>query len=320
MAGELVIEARGVCKSFGRVAAVRGLDLSVQRGEIFGLIGPDGAGKSTVVRILATVASADRGEVRVLGMDVRRMSVRVRRRVGYVTQNFSLYPDLTAYENLEFFAALFEVPRHERARRAQEVLELVGLAPFGDRRAGAFSGGMKRKLSLACALVHEPELLLLDEPTTGVDPASRRELWDILAQLHLRGVTIVLTTPYLDEAERCSRVALIYKGRVVICGPPAQVKEQATGRPLEFRPVTPQDGRLALRAAQEALAQLPGVAEVLPLGDVIRVYGRDGLVLEAAVRAALEEKGIVAERLRWAAPRLEEAFISLIRQAEGERE
>src|SRR5581483_1004973 len=213
---DLAIETSGLTRRFGHSTAVDGLDLQVAAGELLALVGPDGAGKTTTLRLLCGILTPSAGTARVFGLDVARQPDLVRQRVGYAAQSFSLYPDLTVAENLAFFARVYGVAPADERRRTRELLSFSNLEQARDRQAGLLSGGMKQKLALACALIQEPDLLLLDEPTTGVDPVSRRELWRILAALHARGKTIVLSTPYMDEAERCARVALLDAGRLVV--------------------------------------------------------------------------------------------------------
>lgn len=218
------IETAGIVKRFGAVEALSGVDLVVERGELFGLIGPDGGGKSTLLRVLATLIPADSGKVVIEGLDAGRDYREIRSLVGYMPSRFSLYPDLTVEENLKLFAALFRVPAGDNYSLAGGILE--HLLPFRKRRAAALSGGMKQKLALCCALVHEPSVLLLDEPTTGVDPVSRDELWRILGRLKRRGVAIVVSTPYMDEARLCDRVALVMQGRFLDAGTPGEIVER----------------------------------------------------------------------------------------------
>jgi len=219
-----LIEVRGLGKDFKKTPALRNLELAVEPAEIFGLIGPDGAGKTTFLRILAGVLSATRGDVRVCGVDVIRNPDAVKDRIGVVPQNFSLYPDLTVDENLNFFRRMYVIPEPDFIQRRERLLKVTRLGPFLTRRAGQLSGGMQKKLMLVTCLLHTPELLLLDEPTTGVDPVSRRELWDFLYDLYGQGVTIVLSTPYMDEAERCSRVGLLYQGELLRVSGPEAIK------------------------------------------------------------------------------------------------
>lgn len=212
------LSARGVVRRFGDVVALDGLSLEIGRGELYGLVGPDGAGKTTLIRAFAGLLDVDGGEVRVLGEDPAKGGVR--ERVGLMPQQFSLYRDLSVAENLKFFSRLNALPRAEHRRRTERLLGITRLAPFVDRRADALSGGMYKKLALACALLHEPEVLLLDEPTNGVDPVSRRELWELLHEFVHGGMTVLISTPYMDEAERCHRVGLAYRGRILVEGSP----------------------------------------------------------------------------------------------------
>ncbi len=313
------IVAEGLVKRFGSRTAVAGLDLSIAPGEIYGLIGPDGAGKTTTLRMLATVARPDSGAVRVLGLDAARSAAAIRQRIGYMSQQLSLYSDLSVLENLEFHADIFAVRGALRRERINSLLEFARLTEFKDRWAGRLSGGMKRKLGLACSLVHRPEVLFLDEPTTGVDPVSRREFWDILSELHLEGVTIVVTTPYMDEAERCSRVGLIYRGRLISEGTPAGIKATREGELVELRPVGEGSASAVLRRAEAVLAGVRGVSEVQTYGDLLRLYVDDAARRMPELEEALRPLGITPEGLRRARPRMEEAFISLIqRQAAAE--
>ncbi|MSR84806.1 MAG: ABC transporter ATP-binding protein [Candidatus Latescibacteria bacterium] len=211
-------------KRYGRVEAVRGVSLAVEKGELFGLIGPDGAGKTTLIRMICTLLEADEGQVVVLGMDVMRERAVIRARLGYMPQRFSLYADLSVEQNLRFFADLFEVPSHQQEERLARLYAFSRLEPFKKRKAGALSGGMKQKLALSCALIHTPELLVLDEPTFGVDPVSRQEFWEILGALHQEGVSILVSTAYMDEADLCQRVALMHHGQIAALGPPDQLR------------------------------------------------------------------------------------------------
>lgn len=242
-----VIRTRGLTKHFSPTLAVDGLDLDVQPGEIFGLVGPDGAGKTTTLRMLAGVIVPSSGSAEVLGLDIVRDAGRLRQRVGYVAQRFALYGDLTVAENMRFFANTYGVPRTERTAWAEEILGFSGLADFQGRLADNLSGGMKQKLALSCALIHRPEVLLLDEPTAGVDPVSRRDLWRILYRLQADGFSILMSTAYMDEAERCHRVGFMASGRLVAVGTPAELRD---GLPLTILEVlldqpTPADVRLA---------------------------------------------------------------------------
>ncbi len=304
---EYVIETRGLTKRFGNVTAVNGLDLTVRRGEIFGLLGPDGAGKTTTIRMLCAIMDPSEGTARVAGFDTVREPERIKERIGYMPQQFSLYGDLTVRENLIFFADIFGVGRREREERIERLLAFSRLGEFQDRRAAHLSGGMQKKLALACTLIHRPEIIFLDEPTTGVDPVSRREFWDILTELHLEGVTLFVSTPYMDEAERCSRVALMFEGRVIVCDAPERIKGLVEGDLLELRPDR-------LREAARLIETLPGVLEVQVYGDLLHVFVDSAPARAPSLRAALEQAGIGVRGLRQTRPRMEEAFISLIRR------
>jgi ABC-2 type transport system ATP-binding protein len=301
------IEMHGLTKQFKNVTAVSGLDLTVQHGEIFGLIGPDGAGKTTTIRMLCAIMDPTAGRATVAGFDTVAQPERIKRRIGYMPQQFSLYGDLTVDENITFFADVFQVDRGTRRQRKRALLEFARLTQFRDRRADHLSGGMQKKLALACTLIHQPEIIFLDEPTTGVDPVSRREFWDILTQLHLDGVTLFVSTPYMDEAERCSRVALMFQGDVVICDEPSHIKGLVEGELVELRPDQ-------LRRASRIIEQLSGVLEVQTYGDLLHVFVDDAQTRAPGIRISLREAGIAVRDLRQTRPRMEEAFISLIRR------
>lgn len=229
---ELAVQATSLTKKFADLTAVNGLNLEIKKGEIFGLVGPDGAGKTTTLRILSTAMEQTSGEAFVLGLNVKNQEESIRDKIGYMPQRFSLYGDLTVQENIDFFADIFEVPKgEERKKKAEFLLKFTGMLQFTDRRAAKLSGGMYKKLALACMLIHTPEVLFLDEPTLGVDPISRREFWRIL--YGLKDVTIIISTPYMDEAERCNRIALVREGKLLICDTPEEVKKRAGAKTLE---------------------------------------------------------------------------------------
>jgi ABC-2 type transport system ATP-binding protein len=290
---------------------VDSLDLSIQPGELFGLVGPDGAGKITILRLLAGLLDITSGTARVAGYDLARQPEAIKRQIGYMAQQFSLYGELSVLENLSFFAELYDVPVAELRGRTERLLAFAGLTEFQGRRAAHLSGGMQKKLALACTLIHRPEILLLDEPTTGVDPVSRREFWDILTDLHLEGTTIVVSTPYMDEADRCSRVGLMYAGRLVVCAEPQRIRDQIEGDLIELHP---DDWQAALALVET----LPGVLEVQTYGDLLHVFVDTAGRRLPEIEAALRERGIVCRSARRATARMEEAFISLIRRLEEE--
>jgi len=310
----MIIQAENLTRRFGLLVAVDSLCLNVAAGETFGLVGPDGAGKTTTLRLLAAVLRPSDGHARVAGFDTVRQAEAIRAQVGYMPQRFSLYGDLSVRENLEFFASIFGVGASKREDRIVSLLRFAGLSDFQGRRGAQLSGGMQKKLALACTLIHEPSVLFLDEPTTGVDPVSRREFWEILSELRLQGITIVVSTPYMDEAERCSRVGLMYQGRLIVCDAPDRIKEMVAGQLIELRPVAADDHERALRRAREIAAGLAGVLETQTYGDLLHVLVDDAAVRLPVIRDSLLAAGIVAEGIRQTRPRLEEAFISLVRR------
>jgi ABC-2 type transport system ATP-binding protein len=311
---EFVIITENLTKRFGDVVAVNNLNVQIKRGEIFGLVGPDGAGKTTTIRLLAAIMDPTEGRATVAGYDTVKEAEPIKGRIGYMAQQFSLYGDLTVQENLNFFADIFGVRGQERRERIARLLEFARLTEFTDRRAAHLSGGMKKKLALASSLIHRPEVLYLDEPTTGVDPVSRREFWDILSDLHIEGVTILVSTPYMDEAERCSRVGLLYQGQLVVCDVPDRIKSLIEGELIEVRPVAEERGAGLMRRAEKALVSLPGVLEVQTYGDLLHIFVDDAGQRMPRIREALAERSIRAEDLRQTRARMEEAFIWLIRR------
>lgn len=304
-----MIRIESVSRSFGAVRSVSGLSLEVGRGEIFGLVGPDGAGKTTTLRMLCGLMDPDEGRLEVAGVDVRRDPEGVKDRIGYMAQRFGLYGDLTVFENLAFYADLFDVTRAERDRISGELLEMTRMAQFRDRAAAKLSGGMKQKLALICTLLHRPEVLLLDEPTNGVDPLSRRDFWTILYRLAGDGMTILVSTAYLDEAERCRRVGLMHEGRLVRVDSPAALKD-------EFRPFCFAVEAADLRAARQHLRGQSGVLGAEPAGAALHLYLSPGGDANA-LAAGLEQAGLGPARLRGIEPALEDIFIALVKREEA---
>jgi ABC-2 type transport system ATP-binding protein len=292
-------------KRFNGATAVDGLSLQVAPGEIFGLIGPDGAGKTTTLRMLTTILDPSDGEAWVLGRHTVGEAEQIKPDIGYMSQRFGLYPDLTVMENLDFYADLYEVPQRGRDARIERLLAFSNLAPFRRRQAGNLSGGMKQKLGLACALVHTPQVLFLDEPTNGVDPVSRRDFWRILYQLLKEGVTIVVTTAYLDEADRCHRVGLLHQGRLVACDTPARLRDLMPGVLLEIRTSR---ARLAARLLRQQLADI----QVGLFGDRVHLVCSDPVAAEQAARALLQTAGVAVSTIRPIEPSLEDVFIAML--------
>jgi ABC-2 type transport system ATP-binding protein len=300
------ITTTNLTRSFGSVRAVAGLNLKVPGGQIFGLVGPDGAGKTTALRLLCGALRPDGGQAQVMGVDVVRDPEGVRRRIGYMPQRFSLYGDLTVRENIRFFAEVYGVPRAEHAALLERLLAFSRLGPFQHRRAEALSGGMKQKLALACALIHRPDALLLDEPTTGVDPVSRREFWDILREAVVRdGMTVLVSTPYMDEADRCHNVGFLREGALMAAGTPRELQALVPGVVLEVQ-ASP------YHAAQERLRALPGVHGVQVFGDRLHVIADEELP-EPAVRDRLAEAAVALHHMRRIHPTMEEVFMYLQR-------
>jgi drug efflux transport system ATP-binding protein len=305
------IAFHAVVKRYGAVEALAGLSLVVRTGEMFGLIGPDGAGKTTAIRLMCGLLHADAGEIRVLGLDPHADHRRLTERVGYLSQRFSLYGDLTIDENIAFFAEVHGV--RDYARRRDQLLSMTQLTPFRGRLADRLSGGMKQKLALACTLVHEPALILLDEPTTGVDPVSRREFWKLLSEFLAQGITILMSTPYLDEAERCTRVALVHEGRALAIDEPERLRTLIHGRMLELIGHG--------RAAADIVRRLPGVADAQVFGERIHVtLTGDEEALENGFVRALQTTPLAGTSTRRVQPSLEDVFIArLAAEKEGAR-
>ncbi len=302
------IDTNALSRSFGPLPAVRNVDLTVHEGEMFGIVGPDGAGKTTLIRLLCGILAPTSGTARVLGKDILTESDAVKREIGYLSQRFSLYGDLTIDENIEFFAEINGV--YDFKQRREELLAFTRLTPFRTRLAERLSGGMKQKLALACTLIHTPRMIFLDEPTTGVDPVSRRDFWKILQSLLGQGITIVMSTPYLDEAERCSRVALMNSGGLMRVAAPAELKAAMTGTVVEIACDRVRD---AFRILKE---QRPAI-EVQAFGDRIHVVLQDAATELPDVERLLAAAGVVASSRRTIAPSLENVFISLLTHTEG---
>jgi ABC-2 type transport system ATP-binding protein len=309
------IVADNLYKSFAEVHAVNGLSLTVQEGEIYGLVGPDGAGKTTTMRLICGGFNPDRGSVSIRGYDLAHHAEQARSQIGYLAQRFSLYGDLTVTENLHFFAQMHGLKASEWKPRAQEILQFVGLAEFADRMADQLSGGMKQKLGLATALVHRPKVLLLDEPTGGVDPVTRQDFWQLIIRLvSQEGVSVLVSTPYMDEAARCTRVGFMERGKMIVEGTPGQVSARLTGRMLEL--VGEPLDELRHVAAAEA-----DVEDVQVFGDRLHLRVKEGTAdrVMAELPAFLQSKGLKFNRIRPIAATLEDVFIELVEEAEDSR-
>ncbi|HUW35789.1 MAG TPA: ABC transporter ATP-binding protein [Rhodocyclaceae bacterium] len=303
---DAAIAVGGLSRRFGTLTALDRLSFSVAPGEIFGLVGPDGAGKTTAMRLCAGVMRPDEGSIVIDGVDVLAHPERAKRHVSYMPQRFALYEDLTVEENIRFFADLFEMPSELWRARAEAMLAASDMTRFKGRLAGQLSGGMKQKLGLTCSLVHAPRVLLLDEPTTGVDPISRREFWQILYGLRAEGVAMLISTAYLDEAERCDRLALLHRGKMMYCDTPAGLKARMPGAMIEVLSPEP-------RRVRELAQTLPGVRSVLLVGNGAHIHADDaGLLPQLA--AALAASGIAVTGVKAVAPTIEDLFVALLDQ------
>ena len=289
--------------------ALDAVDLQVEAGHLYGLVGPDGAGKTTLLRILSTVIVPTSGSARLAGFDVSKQPEKVRAQLGYMPQAFSLYPDLSVMENLRFYADMNGVPRGKQKVHIEELLEFARLTDFTSRRSENLSGGMRKKLALACSLIHEPEILLLDEPTTGVDPVSRRELWQLLAKVIERGVTVVVSTPYMDEAERCDVVSIIYQGRMLTTGAPVELERQMPFKLIEVKAKP----RGTLRKVAD---KTEGVIGWRAVGDRLRLSVTDPVEAQKRIESDLLKAGAEISILREARVMMEDVFIHLVEKQE----
>ena len=302
-----VITTENLTRRFGHFTAVDGVSLEIEEGDIFGFLGPNGSGKSTVIRMLCGLLMPSEGNARVLGCDVVRQSEKVKHNIGYMSQQFSLYPDLTVIENLTFYARIYGIPRRDRRPRIEDVIRTAGIQDYRKRLAGNLSGGWKQRLALACALVHQPRLLFLDEPTAGIDPVARRELWNLLFELSGQGVTFFVTTHYMDEAERCSHVGYIYFSKLIVCGTPGELKQ--------LEEISPEGTvRLEVRcqrlpSAMRILSTKPYVRDVTIFADSLHVLAERGH--DQRIAADLEDSGFTQPQVVTIPPTLEDVFVTL---------
>ena len=303
---EVVVEVRDLAKQFGAFRAVAGVSFTVRRGEIFGFLGPNGAGKSTTIRMLCGLLTPSAGTGRVAGFDIRRETEKIKTRIGYMSQRFSLYDELTVEENIDFFSGIYCVPREKKVARKAWVLEMAGLEAHRGARTGELSGGWKQRLALGCAVLHEPPVLFLDEPTSGVDPNSRRQFWDLIYRLSEQGVTVFVTTHYLEESEYCDRLGIIYRGELIALGTPRELKtEHMPEAVLEIDCARPPE-------AMDLIERLPEVKEVAMFGKGLHAVAADAEAAAGAIRAAFAIEGLRLDRLERIPPTLEDVFVSLI--------
>ena len=293
-------------KRFGSFRAVKGVSFQVAKGEIFGFLGPNGAGKSTTIRMLCGILAPSGGEGRVAGYNINTEAEQIKRHIGYMSQKFSLYEDLTAEENIDFYSGIYRIPAEKKRERKEWVIKMAGLQEHRDSRTGVLSGGWKQRLSLGCAILHEPPIIFLDEPTSGVDPISRRQFWDLIYELSGKGITVFVTTHYMDEAEYCDRIALIYRGELTALGTPEVLKTELMQEDvLEVQCERPQD-------AMVEIENVPGVKEVALFGKGLHVVAEDGQSAVTSIRKLLGEKDYKVERIEEIIPSMEDVFVSLI--------
>jgi len=301
-----IVEVQNLEKHFGAFKAVAGVSFAVQRGEIFGFLGPNGAGKSTTIRLLCGLLTPTKGSGTVAGFDIVRDTEKIRTRIGYMSQKFSLYDELTVEENIDFYSGIYRLPREKKAARKDWVLAMAGLREHRHARTAELSGGWKQRLALGCAVLHEPPILFLDEPTSGVDPNSRRAFWDLIYALSEQGVTVFVTTHYMEESEYCDRLGVIYRGELIALGTPRELKTRHMPEAvLELDCDRPNDAMLVLE-------RLPAVKEVALFGKGLHVVAAEPAAADAAIRDALAAGGFRLGRLERIVPTLEDVFVSLI--------
>lgn len=302
-----IVVTKGLQRTFGKLVAVRDVSLSVRTGEIFGVLGPNGAGKSTTIRMLCGILNPTGGSGTVVGFDIASEAERIKERIGYMTQRFSLYEDLSVIENLRFYAGIYGVPLRTRRQRIEQVIDRAGLGPRRGQIVGTLSGGWKQRVALACSTIHQPPLLFLDEPTAGVDPVSRRDFWEQIHRLAAAGTTILVTTHYMDEAERCHRLAFIFRGELLDTGTPEEIVDR---RGLRVAELEVQDAT----AAADVLRERSGVEEVAHYGHVLRLATNSGVDPEHLAREVLSDLGQRIDRCRPVRVTVEDAFVSMVRE------
>lgn len=311
MNSEIAIRTENLTKAFGGNVAVNNLNLKVKKGELFGLVGPDGAGKTTIMRLLAAIMEPTSGNAWVAGYSILTEGELIKEEIGYMSQRFGLYEDLTVMENIMFYADLYGVPARERPPRVERLLGFSNLTPFKERHAGNLSGGMKQKLGLACALIHTPRVLFLDEPTNGVDPVSRRDFWKILYDLLKEEITVFVSTAYLDEAERCTRIGLIHKGTILTVDEPSSIRESLQIPMVEI-------SSAKAKVISDVISTIDGVINVSMYGDRLHVGIKEKGIVDQ-VLTVIRGQGVEIEGYREIVPSLEDAFIALVDREEGKR-
>ena len=306
LSADLVVEVQNLEKRFGAFRAVAGVSFAVRRGEIFGFLGPNGAGKSTTIRMLCGLLAPTAGTGRVAGFDIVRETEKIKTRIGYMSQKFSLYDELTVEENIDFYSGIYCLSKAKKIERKDWVLDMAGLRDHRRSRTGELSGGWKQRLALGCAVLHEPPILFLDEPTSGVDPNSRRQFWDLIYSLSERGVTVFVTTHYMEESEYCDRLGIIYRGELIALGTPRELKTQHMPEAvLEIDCARPND-------AMAVIERLPEVKEVAVFGKGLHAIASDAAAAERAIRTALVAASFQLDRVERVTPTLEDVFVSLI--------
>ncbi len=303
---DYAVEVEDLVKTFGSFVAVDHIHFQVERGEIFGFLGPNGAGKSTTIRMLCGLLMPSSGKGRVAGFDIVKEPEKIKQVIGYMSQKFSLYDDLTVLENLRFFGGIYGLSGLHQSEREKYALDMAGLEDLGARMTRTLAVGWKQRLALGCAILHEPSVLFLDEPTSGVDPISRRNFWGLIRQMGERGVTTFVTTHYMDEAENCDRLALIYRGKIIALGTPSELKMKTLARGVMEVECDP------LMKAIDLLKKEAWVSEAAIFGDGLHVIGKEGADLESAVAELFQKKGVLLKRIGWIKPSLEDVFVSLI--------